>query len=56
MASITITFKLDKETKGTYRYAEVADSDPYVGTLYVKKGGPIGEGAATLTVTIEAPE
>lgn len=59
MPSVTITFRLEKETKGTYRYAEaveVAGMDPYVGTLYVKKGGPVGDGAATLTVTIAAAD
>ena len=31
-------FKLEKETKGTFRYSEVAEDDnPVIGALYIKK-------------------
>ena len=34
-----LTFKLEKETKNTVRYAEVLEDgeDPVIGTLYVQK-------------------
>lgn len=48
-----LTFTLEKETKGTYRYAEVADGpNPVVGTLYIKKSALTGDAPSTLTVTI----
>lgn len=54
-ASTTIYFSVDRETKGTFRYAEEGD-DPIVGTLYVRKpaynklGGP-----QRLKVVLSAP-
>ena len=39
-----LTFVLEKETKGTYRYKENCGvGDPvFVGTLYVRKSGVLG--------------
>lgn len=36
---ITVKFKLEKETKGTFRYAEVETDGQLlsIGTLYIKK-------------------
>jgi len=51
----TLTFNLEKETKGTWRYAEVAEGpDPVVGTLYVKKSALTGDAPKVLTVTIKS--
>ena len=34
----TVTFELEKETKNTYRFEEVAKgSPPMIGTLYIQK-------------------
>lgn len=35
-AGITVNFTVERETKGTFRYAEDGD-DPIVGTLYLRK-------------------
>ena len=37
MATITVALQKDRETKGTWRYAEVTEDDPVIGTLYVRK-------------------
>ena len=40
MTTINIEFKIDRETKGTFRFAEVVASqfeEPKVGILYLKK-------------------
>ena len=51
--TITLTFELERETKNTYRFAEVVgeDTTPVVGTLYVQKAALNGA-HDTLTVTI----
>ena len=51
--TLTLTFELERETKNTYRFAEVVEEDgtPVVGTLYVQKGALNGQ-HDTLTVTI----
>jgi hypothetical protein len=53
MATITIELEKDRETKGTWRYAEVTDDDPVIGTLYVRKPAArrLGD-PESLTVTI----
>lgn len=51
-SSVTINFEFERETKNTYRFAEVAD-EPVVGTLYVKKSA-FKSAPTGLTVTIEA--
>jgi len=48
-------FKMEKETKGTYRYQEETENGqpPKIGTLYIRKwalGSPIPQ---NLTVTVE---
>lgn len=51
----TLTFNLEKETKGTWRYAEVADGpNAVVGTLYIKKSALSGDAPKVLTVTIKS--
>lgn len=52
---ITLTFELDRETKGTFRFAEVGD-DPTVGTLYIRKSALNGKtitADTVVTVSIE---
>jgi hypothetical protein len=58
METLTLRFEMERETKNTVRYAEVAESGqpPRVGTLYVQKwalGEPPPE---RLTVTITQEE
>ena len=51
---VTIKFKKEKETKGTFVYAEESDTQK-VGTLYLKKAAAAELGnPEALTVTIEA--
>ena len=52
----TLTFKHEKDTKGTHRYQEDSE-EPVIGTLYIRKDKMsriAGELPGTLTVTIEA--
>jgi hypothetical protein len=57
--SFTAQFKIEKETKGTYKFAQVkADGTPYtieagaqIGSLYIRKSA-FGDGAAPQTLTI----
>ena len=50
----TLTFELEKDTKNTYRFQEVAKgAPPVIGTLYIQKW--LFETApTTITVTISA--
>ena len=51
----TLTFEVEKETKNTFRYAEVAEVDPpMVGSLYILKECLGTPPPRRLTVTIEA--
>lgn len=53
----TLTFTKDKETKGTFRFAEVHadDEHPVSGSLYVSKVWLAQNGKPeTITVTLEA--
>jgi hypothetical protein len=55
MDTQTLTFTLERETKNTIRYAEVADVDPpAIGTLYVQKWLLGKEPPKKLTVVIDA--
>ena len=50
------TFRIEKETKNTLRYAEVAEGQPpIVGTLYVQKWAFKGT-PQTIQVTLDVPE
>lgn len=54
MATITVALQKDRETKGTWRYAEVTEDDPVIGTLYVRKPAARRLGdpeSITLTIT-----
>ena len=54
MATVTVELQKDRETKGTWRYAEVTENDPVIGTLYVRKPAARRLGnpeAITLTIT-----
>lgn len=51
MATHTLTFRFDKETKGTWRLAEESDT-PVVGSLYLQKD-QVPERPETATVTID---
>ena len=51
----TLAFEIEKETKNTYRYAEVSEVDPpMVGSLYILKECLGTPPPKRLTVTIEA--
>ena len=55
----TLTFVVEKETKGAVRYQESGldqFAEPTVGTLYMRKSSfkDLGKIPETLTVTIEA--
>jgi hypothetical protein len=62
MPRSTLTFRLEKETKNTVRYAEQErpDGPPIIGTLYVQKfAARAADGAgfaASLTVTVDTAE
>ena len=51
---MTLKFTYQKETTGTYRYAEVHDekTPPTVGTLYIRKYAIEGSRPERLTVSI----
>ncbi len=53
---LTVTFALERETKGAYRYAEaVAEgAEALMGTIYVRKAALQGPAPARLTVTLSA--
>ncbi len=54
MADFTTTFKLKKETKGTYVYEEEDTIQPKIGTLYVKKYALGANPPARLTVSVKS--
>lgn len=54
----TLTFALEKETKGAIRYLELVEdkfAEPTVGTLYVRKSAfkDLGRFPQKITITIE---
>lgn len=49
----TLTFSHEKDTKGTYKYAEDGDN-PTVGSLYIRKDKVSGERPDKLKVVISA--
>ena len=52
---ISAQFKLEKETKGTFRYAEeTAGQPPKIGTLYVQKWALPAPPPNRITITLEA--
>lgn len=55
--NLVVTFEMDRETKGTFRFAEVTtDDNPAIGSLYIKKGhipASFNPESGTLTVTVE---
>jgi hypothetical protein len=54
--SLSISFTKEKETKGTFRYAEDGD-DPAIGKLYLKKDAAEKLGnPEDLTVTVTPAE
>lgn len=51
-----ITFEMEKETKNTIRFAEVTESEPRIGSLYIPKTtlAEIGWNTGnTITINIE---
>lgn len=55
--TVTVKFEAERETKRTFRFAEVGDPDKHkIGTLYVKKdvldalGNPQDNGGLTVTL------
>jgi hypothetical protein len=50
----TLTFELERDTKNTYRFQEVAKgAPPLIGTLYIQKWA-FETAPKTITVTISA--
>jgi hypothetical protein len=49
----TLTFSHEKDTKGTYKYAEDGDN-PVVGSLYIRKDKVQGDRPDKLKVVISA--
>jgi hypothetical protein len=56
METLTMHFEIERETKNTVRYAEVAESGqpPRIGTLYVQKWALGKSPPERLAVTIAA--
>lgn len=59
--AMRIKFVVEKETKGAIRYSEVAESklsEPFIGTLYIRKSGlqRLGYTDVPQTLTIEVPD
>ena len=56
--NLMLQFVRDKETKGTFRYAEKAagGQPPKINTLYIQKWALPDPPPERITVTIEAPE
>ncbi len=55
--TITVPFILEKETPGTYRFAEVGEKETHkIGTIYVKKAtiAALGGNVRGLSVTLRA--
>ncbi len=54
MENVTLHFEIERETKNTVRYAEVAESGqpPRIGTLYVQKWALGDSPPERLVVTI----
>lgn len=52
--TVTLVFQIEKETKNTIRYAEVAQNGmpPRIGTLYFQKWQFAGPPPQQITVTI----
>mgnify|MGYP001343360088 CR=1 FL=1 len=51
---LVVNFKVEKETKGTWRYVEVGDiNNQIIGTLYIKKPALNGKVPQTLVVTVK---
>jgi hypothetical protein len=54
MKTHNLTFEIERETKGTYRYAEVGEEDSLVArTLYLSKKAVEGARPEKLAVTIK---
>ena len=52
---LSAQFKLEKETKGTFRYAEeTAGQPPKIGTLYIQKRALPTPPPNRITITLEA--
>ena len=45
-------FVFERETKNTYRFKEVGDTDPIIGTLYIQKDA-IDDRPEKIKVTVE---
>jgi len=58
MENVTLHFEIERETKNTVRYAEVAESGqpPRIGTLYVQKWALGEPPPQRLVVTIAGEE
>ena len=54
MTTTSVSMTLEKETKGTVRYAEQNEDDnPVIGTLYMKKAALRGQRPPTIEITIQ---
>ncbi len=55
--NLSAQFRLEKETKGTFRYAEeTTGQPPKIGTLYIQKWALPTPPPDKITLTLEAPE
>jgi len=51
-AGFSVNFKFEKETPGTFRYAEEGDPDQHkMGSVYIKKGA-FKDAPKAITVTV----
>lgn len=46
-------FEFERETKNTFRFKEVGDTDPIIGTLYIQKDALDLEKPNKIKVTVE---
>ncbi len=55
--NISAQFRLEKETKGTFRYAEeTTGQPPKIGTLYIQTWALPTPPPDKITLTVEAPD
>ncbi len=50
---IEANFVFEKETKNTFRFTEVGDTDPIIGTIYIQKDALDLEKPEKIKVTVE---
>lgn len=53
MKDLTVRLRLEKDTKGTYKYEEVGGGAPVIRTLYLTKYSVDGSAPREITVEIK---